>query len=616
MSSTTTVPSPNAFGTAIPQQQQQQQQAHSQSAACSATVSLSVPAAPGPTPSVQLGNDADISSTKALKQSFIKTNPIYADSFGAQAFERTTSYGLKIIGWRVIGKAQQRWQRLEPSLLSLLVSKREVLYSKRPPGLIMDPPCALRCFLLGPDKDHATPYATVLCGMPWLRKAMGKLITKSGLLIPDDFDCCGLPDKPELYGRVDFGEDSDERSRFEEGSVFPGERDQMKQLPGTGTAAMKHLDGFDMQYISKSGSGNANQVAIFHHDTRIGEATIGGVIVLDDQRFEMTVRHVFRPPPSSPSNFSQSLLSNSKGANDPDGLEIDFFDSDSESEHVSDTEEESPPTSEPATNKEPAATGFQTMSTDPTSFASDRFLASATAATLTALGVVAAPFTFGLSLGLTAGAVTVGIAAGVAESHYKQAQDSKKATKGPNMQSKISLSAIFVPPNLKLDYALRGTAPARIFESLTEVRLRSNVSFASPDDFTSPDQVVIKTPSRPKTATPDSTGIIGPIPIDDELSIPPQRVQVVSLAKESQIIPGECGSWAMNRDGEFTGMLIGSCPSLGEAYLLPMSDILEDISEQTGLSAKVARNFKGVLGNTEDLEGKPISGAIFELEDV
>jgi hypothetical protein len=55
------------------------------------------------------------------------------------------------------------------------------------------------------------------------------------------------------------------------------------------------------------------------------------------------------------------------------------------------------------------------------------------------------------------------------------------------------------------------------------------------------------------------------------------------------IQPGECGSWAMRRqDGTFTGMLIGSCESLGEAYLLRMSDILEEIRQRTGCQPTIS----------------------------
>ncbi|KAM7206006.1 hypothetical protein V8F33_000836 [Rhypophila sp. PSN 637] len=591
MSSTTTVPSPNAFGTAIPHLHQ----GSSQSAASSTIASGNVPAT---TSSVRLGKEADISTTQALKQSFVKTNPIYANSFGAQAFERTTAYGSEIIGWRVTGKAQQRWERLEPSLLSLLVSKREVLYSKRPPGIIMDPPCALRCFILGPDKDHATPYATVLCGMSWLRKAMGELIKKSGLLIPDGFKCCGLPDKPELYGGMVSKVNHPERPIItgkSDDKLF-GERSQNKQPPDY--RAIRPLEGFDMRSIPEPGSASGRPVEIYHNDNPIGGATIGGVIRIDDRRFEMTVRHVFRPPPLPLGNVRLSVFSDTSDVKGPDGPEIDLFDSDCESDDASDTDEgiqESAPggsqqdsrvihtlirwgrTTWGRTAREQEETKQETR---------DQIPHAGMAAVLPAEVPTAASL-------IGRGPESFHIYDVDRGSRLKEIQDGKKAIQDrlPSMQANISPSPyrpILASPNPELDWALREVASGSSFDSFEDFMMRSNVSFANPDEFRSVDHILIKTPSHPKTGIPDSTGIIGPIPIDDKLSIPPQRVQVVSLAEDSEMIPGECGSWAMSQYGEFTGMLIGSCPSLGEAYLLPMSEILDDISKQTGLSAKIA----------------------------
>ena len=66
----------------------------------------------------------------------------------------------------------------------------------------------------------------------------------------------------------------------------------------------------------------------------------------------------------------------------------------------------------------------------------------------------------------------------------------------------------------------------------------------------------------------------------------PQPVAVTNIGSEQK---GDSGSWAISSETHNPmGMLIGSCVPLNESYLLKMKDILLDINQQTGLSAKIA----------------------------
>ncbi|KAI8626158.1 hypothetical protein F5Y19DRAFT_478763 [Xylariaceae sp. FL1651] len=65
--------------------------------------------------------------------------------------------------------------------------------------------------------------------------------------------------------------------------------------------------------------------------------------------------------------------------------------------------------------------------------------------------------------------------------------------------------------------------------------------------------------------------------------------QSVTVVQTNGTQMGDSGSWAIKPglDG-VVGMLIGACPPLHEAYILPMERILDDIERQTGLKARIA----------------------------
>lgn len=63
----------------------------------------------------------------------------------------------------------------------------------------------------------------------------------------------------------------------------------------------------------------------------------------------------------------------------------------------------------------------------------------------------------------------------------------------------------------------------------------------------------------------------------------------VLVANSGNIIPGDSGSWCFSRSsGEVLAMILGSCQSMNQCYLLKMEDIKADIETQLGSHVEVA----------------------------
>jgi len=282
--------------------------------------------APHPTTPLVVDNTV-LPSSLALKAQFSRTDPKYASSFGAIAFERTTRLGLKLVGWRAIGLAGGQWAKLERPLASLIGARRQDWEKQRPRcqqgaaynGLQI-PPYVLRCFLLGPDQHHGTPHVAVVSGCAWFRKAVGSIFMRSGLLASDGFNCFGLPDKPEFY--TNTGSD------------------------GTAPPSLVGLDEFEVQLLSVGPYFNGIGIEVLLEGKSVSRAAIGGFVHVADGAFGMTVRHAFIPPDSSMSFYTDD--------EDSEDCEIDIF------------EHESPDSSDwsggqaPSTLGSPAATDFGT----------------------------------------------------------------------------------------------------------------------------------------------------------------------------------------------------------------------------------------------------------------
>ncbi|KAJ6442559.1 armadillo-type protein [Purpureocillium lavendulum] len=496
------------------------------------------PAGPPTAGTAVLLSDGDgLSVALALRQRFQKTEPRYASSFGAVAFERSSKSGLKLTGWRVIETAQRTWRKLEAPLASLVHEKRGDWERARPrlqpaeqqqPGPYM-PGYILRCFLLGPDKEHATPHVAIVCGAHWFRKAVGRIFTKSCLLVPDGFRCFGLPDRPELYmassaaGYASFeARAGSEVVPQDASSVFLGE-ETMPANPGADADAasalltrdfgrptiaprqLARLSEFEVRSRADYEDINGVGIEILRGGAVVGKAAVGGVVHLADSCLAMTVRHAFQ----GPANAAPSPLGADDGDDDSSGSELDLFEDDDDDEYA---------------NEQPDA---------------------ATAASIDD-GQRVSP-------------------AGALE-HWDTAPAESSLI--PQTLDVVGLqSGVLGVPEAKLDWALL---------PISDV----NREFTAPRRGASRDGIVLKTPSGLRYGTADASGVLG-IPVATQ----PQPVIVASIA---DVQPGECGSWAMRvRDGTMSGMLVGSCPTLGEVYLLRMIDILRDIRRHTGIEPRI-----------------------------
>ncbi|KAI9164009.1 hypothetical protein HJFPF1_05644 [Paramyrothecium foliicola] len=471
---------------------------------------------------VKLNHDDGLTARLALRQQFAKTNPKYSGSFGAVAFERSTSSGLKLVGWRVTNLAQQIWLKLEEPLFSLIMEKRPSWERDRPRkpsegqhGGIQAPIYALRCFLLGPDKAHATPHVAILCSVGWFRKAVGAIIAKSGLLLSDGFKCFGLPDKPEL-----FWESSPKKAgKYNPNSTLTGTvaRDSNVHDKGSRSATQAHirdsteapvgvwtrLDDFRFILPSDVDFNREIQAEIDWHGAVVGMAAIGGDLQIGNTVCGLSVRHAFQNP----------YLYRPFEDNDYDiDCEIDMFE-DGEGE---DNMEEDEPQLYSAKSRADRLAGRQSS-----------------------------PL---MSVSQRPGVRTL-------ETEH---------------ESYGSLYDVFTASEAKLDWTITVLPAGDSTPRLAVPRLEEESNVA----------VMMKTSSKELMGVVESTGILG-VPV----LTTPQRVLVVSMVA---IEPGDCGTWVVRtKDRAVIGMLIGACPALGEAYVLRINHILEDILEQTGVKATI-----------------------------
>lgn len=102
----------------------------------------------------------------------------------------------------------------------------------------------------------------------------------------------------------------------------------------------------------------------------------------------------------------------------------------------------------------------------------------------------------------------------------------------------LKKAPILVSSDLRLDWAIREAASTDpgVFPGV------HNIPFIDQSIFTSGDQIILKTPWGLKGGVQEGTGIMCSIPMGDSPYISPQRVQVITLPEDNQVIPGDCGS--------------------------------------------------------------------------
>lgn len=492
------------------------------------------PAAPAGTavlsPRLILNDAEGLSATLALRQKFAKTDPKYAASFGAEAFERSSKSGLKLTGWRVTDVVQRIWGKLEGSLASLVLEKRHEWEDARPqcqPGQKLSgshiPLYLLRCFLLGPDKEHATPHVAILCNTGWFRKAVGKIFTKSALLVPDGFKCFGLPDKAELYvasGLMSFADPAQPRH-------------------------LSPLGDFKVKVPEDYRTVNGLEIEILLDDVVVGKSTVGGVVKVVNHRLGMTTRHAF----TDPSVAAEFARESDRGSSD---CEIDLFDDDDDDGLV-----------EPSSETDLTSEGDSTTSS---------------------------------------------------QNPIKANPRENPRRRDQNFEIYPSSSDLVLGglDTTQLErYALGASEPGLDWVLKQFQPTDKNRYFITPQRVASEDRIVVKTPSRILYGDMGSSGIFG-VPI----STKPQPVIVATVAG---VQPGDSGSWAMKlKDGAFTGMLVGSCPTLKEVYFIRLPDVLDDIRLQIGIKPSVPTLStsnpisNATLDNSYTPKiGLPFSGALF-----
>jgi hypothetical protein len=274
----------------------------------SRTTSIEDPAVQAPASPVVRDNGFGPSRTQSFRQLFAATEPKYTDCFGPIVFTREHKSGMTLTGWRVTNLALRQWEKLEVSLVSLISESRQRIECMRPLYRPNDPlrtnrfpSFMLRCFMLGPNLEHAAPYVAILCSEGWFRKSVKRVITKSGLLNADGFKCFGLPDKPELY------------------MAWTG-------MPGVenGPQELVNFKDFKIRGPINPENSNGEPIEIVFDGKVMGRATIGGVVEAAGYRLGMTVRHAFQYPSD---HFENKITTTEKRFIETDECEIDLFDS-------------------------------------------------------------------------------------------------------------------------------------------------------------------------------------------------------------------------------------------------------------------------------------------------
>ncbi|KAH6612286.1 hypothetical protein B0J18DRAFT_78089 [Chaetomium sp. MPI-SDFR-AT-0129] len=466
----------------------------------------------------------------ALKQMLATTCPSYAKSFGAVKYERPTSSGARLVVWTVAvnSSVDAIWTTcLVPSLMSLIEANKAKLEAQRPPKSPGNPSYALQCYILGHDETRATPYVCVISLAAWFRKAICGLVVKSMQLKPPGFRCVGLHGDPGFLTSPNMALSSHEMS------IAP-------------------LRDFQVRITSQHGGANGLGIEILHDEAVISRATIGGVVKIGNHLFGMTVRHAFKMP-EPPEGDPQEAPEDDDHTVSTD-FEEDIFDSDSEEADDDDNAHSvfGQQLGGEAQIHEQQPTRAHEMSLvrrhdygragdDPEVDAS-------------------------LSQPMYGAALT---------SHRVQSSPESAARAEAFgqliIQEALDDTALAMPDS-RLDWALK-----RVTGELC------NQHFSKPFNYFSSERIQIKTSSQLIQGSLESSGIFG---IHNVL-----QPQPVLIASTPDVIaqPGDSGSWAMRlKNGAFDGMLLGACPSMSSVYILRMSDILDDIRQQTGLEPTVS----------------------------
>ncbi|RYC84217.1 hypothetical protein BFJ63_vAg12903 [Fusarium oxysporum f. sp. narcissi] len=226
-----------------------------------------------------------MSGTTTLSiQSFMprkRNNGKYKDCFGDEYHTIQRRPLRNIILWRVVGDLTSKAENIRRSLSNLI---DELLVHPQADTLLPNlPPYAIHCLLIGVSKLHAAPFVTIVTSVAWLSIRLKTIITNAKFLKAfPDWHCFRLPINPEVTApnhlQVSIPTSHCSSSAGDYRVFVPD-----SALP-TGAKAIK--------------------VEIWKDSSYVGEATVGGMIVVGGEEFAVTVAHVIYPQqPCSPNTF-------------------------------------------------------------------------------------------------------------------------------------------------------------------------------------------------------------------------------------------------------------------------------------------------------------------------
>jgi tetratricopeptide (TPR) repeat protein len=224
----------------------------------------------------------NVPTSIAIVDRFIKTESEYQGSFEEpEAFRLKTRFG-QVSVWRVKGRVAQLWDRLLPSLISLLSDKKsdfdEAYQSAAKKGHVgpRDPQWLLRCFLFGVNKEHARPHVTILCDTKWCSTAVRNKIIRSHLPVAKEWGCVRLSYSVMQLGRApEWTSNSEDFEKYKIHAFDTGQDDYR--------------------------FGSPFEVKIY--GIAQGAATIGGVVEVGGLLLGMTCGHVFHAQIKHPSSI-------------------------------------------------------------------------------------------------------------------------------------------------------------------------------------------------------------------------------------------------------------------------------------------------------------------------
>ncbi|KAI3335414.1 hypothetical protein F4824DRAFT_156344 [Ustulina deusta] len=441
----------------------------------------------------------------AVRQRLKKTDPSHLNCFGDECFRLSTSFS-KIIGWRIIGDLRATALDLQNTFLRLINEKRPYSQDRRPKNYSSPfhaPTYSLESFLIGPDQSHASPHLTIVAAEEWVAARLKVVITGSKILKNfSRWGCFKLPASITVTCQTTH------HIGFSPGHRLPSHE---YKVCISGDIIPPYFNGASVE--------------IWKDDLYIGNATVGGFLVVGHQTLALTVAHVFSPrqpiSPIEPFAIDESefefLVSDSQSCEDDDS------DLDSDSGFADETlYESSLSTQLPRSYRRPDRLGPE----EPASQA-----LSSNVNTKTTIGYL---------------------------EHISKIGGANE------------------PTQFGLDWALLTiTHPSIAIGNIPHLCVPNEKS------LTTASYIDILTPSAIIRTKLVSNAVFG-LPFDAS----PQSVLVASDGSTTQ---GDSGSWVIRvKDGKVMGMLIGNCQPLNQCYLLSMDEILSDIEAQTGLPVKVA----------------------------